>query len=182
MTRRGAPGPDLTGSGWRGAGGRRGRCGRPLGSAARAGSGAPAPAGVGRRGRGGGRRWRAAAPWRRRLATGRRGGRGRRRLGLPGGVELRARGGPTRAERAGARVEARRSGRGDRANREAPRGVDRRSGRVRPDGKVSAGVWRRRRLGFRGKEKENFGGGLYIGIEGARRVQMRCGFRPRDRD
>ena len=24
--------------------------------------------------------------------------------------------------------------------------------------------------------------GLFIGIEGARRVQMRCGFRPRDRD
>ena len=28
----------------------------------------------------------------------------------------------------------------------------------------------------------DFGGGLYIGIGGARKVQMRYGFRPRDRD
>ena len=38
-------------------------------------------------------------------------------------------------------------------------------------------------LGFRGRRPGIWnGGGLFIGIEGARRVQMRCGFRPRDRD
>ena len=39
-------------------------------------------------------------------------------------------------------------------------------------------------LGFRGEGRPvNFiGGVIFIGIEGARRVQMRCGFWPRDRD
>ena len=37
-------------------------------------------------------------------------------------------------------------------------------------------------LGF-GRGRSGFGmGEVYIGIEGARRVEMRCGFRPRDRD
>ena len=47
-------------------------------------------------------------------------------------------------------------------------------GRVRP----ARGVF----LGFRGGDPRFGMRGLYIGIEGARRVQMRCGFRPRDRD
>ena len=35
----------------------------------------------------------------------------------------------------------------------------------------------------RGRMNREFRRGVvYIGIEGARRVQMRCGFRPRDRD
>ena len=33
-----------------------------------------------------------------------------------------------------------------------------------------------------GRDPGFSGRGLYIGIEGARRVQMRCGFRPRDHD
>ena len=37
-------------------------------------------------------------------------------------------------------------------------------------------------LGFIREMIQNFGEGLFIGIGGARRVQMRCGFRPRDRD
>ena len=37
-------------------------------------------------------------------------------------------------------------------------------------------------LGFRGGGEIRKTGGLFIGISGARRVQMRCGFRPRDRD
>ena len=38
------------------------------------------------------------------------------------------------------------------------------------------------RLGFRGERDPKMEGGLFIGISGARRVQMRCGFRPCDRD
>ena len=38
-------------------------------------------------------------------------------------------------------------------------------------------------LGLETRGTANFReGGVYIGIEGARSVQMRCGFRPRDRD
>ena len=37
-------------------------------------------------------------------------------------------------------------------------------------------------LGFRGEGEIRKRRGVYIGIEGARRVQMRCGFRPHDRD
>ena len=37
-------------------------------------------------------------------------------------------------------------------------------------------------LGFRGEGEIRKRRGVYIGIEGARRVQMRCGFRPRNRD
>ena len=51
------------------------------------------------------------------------------------------------------------------------------SGRV---GQCPAGA--RGFLGFRGEGEIRKTGGLFIGIGGARRVQMRCGFRPRDRD
>ena len=37
-------------------------------------------------------------------------------------------------------------------------------------------------LGFGEEGPMDFGGGLFIDIEGARSIQMRCGFRPRDRD
>ena len=37
-------------------------------------------------------------------------------------------------------------------------------------------------LGFRGEGEIRKRRGVYIGIEEARRVQMRCGFRPHDRD
>ena len=37
-------------------------------------------------------------------------------------------------------------------------------------------------LGFREEGEIRKRRGVYIGIEGARRVQMRCGFRPRDRN
>ena len=50
---------------------------------------------------------------------------------------------------------------------------------------ADGGHVRRRRerfLGFRGGRRSEKGGDLFIAIEGARRVQMRCGFRPRDRD
>ena len=51
---------------------------------------------------------------------------------------------------------------------------------------VGGGCVRRRReeldLGLGGEEPWISEGGVYIGISGARRVQMRCGFRPRDRD
>ena len=37
-------------------------------------------------------------------------------------------------------------------------------------------------LGFREEGEGDFLGVLYIEVEGARSVQMRCGFRPRNRD
>ena len=52
--------------------------------------------------------------------------------------------------------------------------------RLRPDtsGAADLGIFR-----VSGEGNREFGMGcVYIGIGGARRVQMRCGFRPRDRD
>ena len=136
--------------------------------------------------------------WRRPARTGARAGGGdaarRRRLLRPpepegaAALEAKRRGGARAQEAArGGRAQARRArrrrcGRGPRG----ARGLDRRrrrtlSGPIRTRPSV-AGVdlfFFRRRTG-RNLRSER--GGVYIGISGARRVQMRCGFRPRDRD
>ena len=52
-------------------------------------------------------------------------------------------------------------------------------GRTRPSARIWRGCFF---LGFRGEGEIRKRRGVYIGIEGARRVQMRCGFRPHDRD
>ena len=53
------------------------------------------------------------------------------------------------------------------------------AGRTRPSAAEEGDLFF---LGFRGAGEIRKRRGVYIGIEGARRVQMRCGFRPRDRD
>ena len=140
----------------------------PVAAAARAAAAAA-------RARGGAwqRRWGPAVARGGRRAAGRR---ARRRTEEAGGRARVGLGGPARASRAGG-------------------GRRRRADRWRP---WSGWRWRRTLSGFartrperriwdffrvRGERIREFRmEGVYIGLEGARRVQMRCGFWPRDRD
>ena len=101
-------------------------------------------------------------------------------LGEGGGAGARARGGPSWASRAGTAAAMR--SRGDTWRRRV--GWRRRADDVRPgaDTSVGADLAGMFFLGFRGEGEIRKRRGVYIGIEGARRVQMRCGFRPHDRD
>ena len=124
-----------------------------------------------------------------------RGGPARRRTAAGQRPEEEKKGGGARAPLARAvggegrprALAGRRCGRGRGGRR--PRGGWRLAGRgggrcpARPDTSVGAdlaGMFFF--LGFRGEGEIRKRRGVYIGIEGARRVQMRCGFRPHDRD
>ena len=139
----------------------------------RRGGGGAAPAARGGVGRGPRRPGEAAAAAAglggggvRRAVARRRGSGARREEALGGGVGL---GGRPRAWRRGCGPVPR-GGAGVAAEK-CPAGSD-----------VSGSARRCFFLGFRGEGEIRKRRGVYIGIGGARRVQMRCGFRPHDRD